>query len=291
MKMTRNLSKTETEADLSPLLPDSEDLGLLSFPERFAFRITHRMNLGRWKRFWTFCQRHIGSLWIKISTYNLMNVFGIENVEESDFSRPVLLVANHRSFFDMYVVSSVIFRQTTRPVSLYFPVRARFFYSNPLGWFVNLVMGWWSMYPPFFREAGEASKREFDKYSMRRLIQICAEGKSHLIGFHPEGKRNLDKDPYSLLRAQPGVGKVIFEAKPQVIPIFIAGLGNDLPKQILGNWTGGEKVRVWFGEQIEFDEFYSQRNALRTHKKIADHTMAKIAELAEKDREWMRSQQ
>lgn len=291
MKMTRNLSKTETEADLSPLLPDSEDLGLLSFAERFAFRLTHRMNLGRWKRFWTFCQRHIGSLWIKISTYNLMNVFGIENVEESDFSRPVLLVANHRSFFDMYVVSSVIFRQTTRPVSLYFPVRARFFYSNPLGWFVNLVMGWWSMYPPFFREAGEASKREFDKYSMRRLIQICAEGKSHLIGFHPEGKRNLDKDPYSLLRAQPGVGKVIFEAKPQVIPIFIAGLGNDLPKQILGNWTGGEKVRVWFGEQIEFDEFYSQRNALRTHKKIADHTMAKIAELAEKDREWMRSQQ
>jgi 1-acyl-sn-glycerol-3-phosphate acyltransferase len=270
-----------------PLLPNADELSLIGPLERAGFRLTHRMNLGRWKRFWTFCQRHLGSLWIKISTYNLMNVFGIENVEESDVSRPVLLVANHRSFFDMYVVSSVIFRQTRRPVSLYFPVRARFFYDNPAGWFVNLVMGWWSMYPPFFREAKEAVKRGFDKYSLRRLIQICAEGESHLIGFHPEGKRNFNDDPYSFLPAQPGVGKVIMEARPQVIPIFIAGLGNDLPRQILGNWTGGEEVRIWFGEQIDLSEFYEQRNALRTHKKLADHLMEKIAELGEKDREWM----
>lgn len=245
------------------------------------------MNLGRWKRFWTFCQRHIGSLWIKISTYNLMNVFGIEHVENSETDRPLLLVANHRSFFDMYVVSSVIFRQTTRPVSLYFPVRARFFYDNPVGWFVNLVMGWWSMYPPFFREAGEARKREFDKYSLRRLIQICSEGEAHLIGFHPEGKRNVSEDPYNFLPAQPGVGKVIMEARPQVIPVFIAGLGNDLPKQILGNWTGGEKVRIWFGEKLDLSAFYEERNSLRTHKLLADHLMEKIAELGEKDRAWL----
>lgn len=285
--MNQELSRAERQVELAPLLPEPEELALLSPVEKFAFRLTHRMNLGRWKRFWTFCQRHIGSLWIKISTYNLMNVFGIENVENSDASRPVLLVANHRSFFDMYVVSSVLFRQTRRPISLYFPVRARFFYDNPVGWFVNLVMGWWSMYPPFFREAGEARKREFDKYSLRRLIQICSEGEAHLIGFHPEGKRNLSKDPYSFLPAQPGIGKVVMEARPQVIPIFIAGLGNDLPKQILGNWTGGEKVRIWFGEQIDLEEFYSQRNALRTHKLLADHIMMKIAELGELDRQWI----
>lgn len=268
------------------MLPTEQELALLGPTERAGFRLTHRMNLGRWKRFWTFCQRHIGSLWIKISTYNLMNVFGIEHVENTDTARPLLLVANHRSFFDMYVVSSVIFRRTTRPVSLYFPVRARFFYDNPVGWFVNLVMGWWSMYPPFFREAGEARKREFDKYSLRRLIQICSEGEAHLIGFHPEGKRNVSEDPYSFLPAQPGVGKVIMEARPQVIPVFIAGLGNDLPKQILGNWTGGEKVRIWFGEKLDLSGFYEERNSLRTHKLLADHLMEKIAELGEKDREW-----
>jgi hypothetical protein len=52
---------------------------------------------------------------------------------------------------------------------------------------------------------------------------------------------------------------VILNAEPQVIPVFIAGLGNDLPKQILGNWTGGEKVRIWFGEQIDLSAFYGKR--------------------------------
>lgn len=267
------------------LVPEPEQVALLSFFEKTGFWLTHRMNAGIWKRFWGFCQRHVGSLWIKVATYNLMNVFGIENIEESDTSRPLLLVANHRSFFDMYVVSSVIFRETSRPVKLFFPVRAKFFYDNPAGWFVNLAMGWWSMYPPFFREAKDARKREFDKYSLSRLIQICREGEAHIIGFHPEGKRNLNDDPHSFLPAQPGVGKVIIEARPQVVPVFIAGLGNHLPKQILGNWTGGGKIRIWFGKEIDFDSMLEERNALRTHKKIADFLMEKIVGLAKLDKE------
>lgn len=266
------------------LTPTEEEISVLDPMERAGFRLTHRMNLGVWKRFWTFCQRHIGSLWIKICTYNLMNVFGIEHVQNSEISRPLLLVANHRSFFDMYTVSSVIFRQTTRPIKLFFPVRAKFFYDSPLGWFVNLVMGWWAMYPPFFREDREVRKRDFDKFSLRRLIQLAAEGEAHLIGFHPEGKRNLNDDPYELLPAQPGIGKVIYAAQPQVIPVFIAGLGNDLPKQVLGNWTGGEKVRIWFGEPVDLSDFYAKSDRLRTHKEIADFLMTKIAELGEKDR-------
>jgi 1-acyl-sn-glycerol-3-phosphate acyltransferase len=273
-----------TETERAPV-PTREELSVLNATEKIGFRLTHRMNHGAWKRFWTFCQRHIGSLWIKICTYNLMNVFGIENVEKSSVEKPLVLVANHRSFFDMYTVSSVIFRQTKRPITLFFPVRAKFFYTSPVGWFVNLVMGWWAMYPPFFREEKEAVKREFDKFSMRKLVQLAAVGNAHVIGFHPEGKRNLNENPYEFLPAQPGIGKVIYSAQPQVIPVFIAGLGNDLPKQILGNWTGGEKVRIWFGEPLDLSEFYEKSDRLRTHKEIADFLMQKIGELAEKDRE------
>ena len=269
-----------------PLVPTKDQIHLISPTERAGFALAHRMNLGAWKRLMTFCQRHIGSLWIYLATYNLMNVFGIENFQDSDHSRPVVLVANHRSFFDMYTVSSVIFRRTTRPVKLFFPVRAKFFYDSPVGWFVNFVMGWFSMYPPFFREAGEARKREFDKYSLERLIQLCSEPSPNVIGFHPEGKRNLTGGPYEFLPAQPGIGKILYASKPQVIPVFIAGLGNDLPKQIMGNWRGGDKVRIWFGEQIDLDEFYAKADRLRTHKELADHLMASIAALAEQDREW-----
>lgn len=269
------------------LLPTHEEIAVLRPIERTGFRLARRMNFGTWKRFWTFCQRHIGSLWIYLATYNLMNVFGIENVQDSDPDKPLLLVANHRSFFDMYTVSSVMFRRTTRPITLYFPVRAKFFYDRPLGWFVNLVMGWWSMYPPFFREEGEGEKRRFDKFSLRELTRLASEGDGHIIGFHPEGKRNLNDDPYSFLPAQPGIGKVVLNADPQVIPVFIAGLGNDLPRQIMGNWTGGEKVRIWFGEPIDLSRFQGKRDSLRTHKEIADFLMSKIAELGVKDRTWM----
>lgn len=265
-------------------LPAPEEIAVLETTERLGFKLVRRMNFGRWKRFWTFCQRHIGSLWIYLATYNLMNVFGVENFERSDPERPLILVANHRSFFDMYTVSSVIFRRTKRPITLYFPVRAKFFYDSPVGWFVNLVMGWWAMYPPFFREQKEAKKREFDKFSVRELTRLCTTGHGHVIGFHPEGKRNLSDDPYSFLPAQPGIGKVIYESHAQVLPVFIAGLGNDLPKQILGNWTGGEKVRIWFGEPFELNEFFEKRDSLRTHKEIADFLMSRIAKLGEEDK-------
>lgn len=277
------------ESAEASLMPTAEEISVLRPMERAGFKLARAMNFGVWKRFWTFCQRHIGSLWIFLATYNLMNVFGIENVQNSDPTRPLILVANHRSFFDMYTVSSVMFRRTTRPITLFFPVRARFFYDSPIGWFVNLVMGWWSMYPPFFREEGEGEKRRFDKFSVRELIRISSSGEGHIIGFHPEGKRNLNDDPYSFLPAQPGIGKVILNADPQVIPVFIAGLGNDLPKQILGNWTGGEKVRIWFGEIIDLSGFHGKRDSLRTHKEISDFLMTKIADLGEEDREWMRS--
>lgn len=285
---TENPDKREIAiAEARSLAPTAEEIGVLRPIERTGFKLVRAMNFGTWKRFWTFCQRHIGSLWIFIATYNLMNVFGIENVENSDPKRPLILVANHRSFFDMYTVSSVMFRRTTRPVTLYFPVRAKFFYDSPVGWFVNLVMGWWSMYPPFFREEGEGEKRKFDKFSLRELTRLSSEGYGHIIGFHPEGKRNLNEDAYSFLPAQPGIGKVILNADPQVIPVFIAGLGNDLPKQILGNWSGGEKVRIWFGEPIDLSEFQGKRDSVRTHKEISDHLMTKIGKLGEKDRDWM----
>jgi 1-acyl-sn-glycerol-3-phosphate acyltransferase len=251
-----------------------------------VFRLAHRMNLGRWKSFWTWCQRYLGATWIQVSTYNLLTVYGMEHLEALSRERPILLVANHRSFFDMYVVSTVLFRRARGPVKLFFPVRGRFFYDSLLGVGVNFLMGWWSMYPPFF-SGGEnplVEKREFDKFSMRRLAELCREGRAHVIGFHPEGTRNRNPDPYTYLRAQPGVGKIIKDARPQVIPVFIAGLGNNLPRQVKSNWTGGEKIRVHFGPQLELEPFLAKRDGLRAFKEIADFVMSKIAELGEKDR-------
>jgi 1-acyl-sn-glycerol-3-phosphate acyltransferase len=268
------------------LQPTSEELNVLSPFERFAFRMVRRMNKGAWKRFWTFCQRTLGAGWIHLSTYNIMNVYGLEHVEVASRERPILLVANHRSFFDMYAVSTVLFRNTRWRKKLFFPVRGRFFYQSPLGLFVNLVMGWFSMYPAFFATGDHPipEKRIFDKFSFRLLTDLARTGAGNVIGFHPEGTRNKSDDQYSFLRAQPGVGKLIMDAKPQVIPVFIAGLCNSLPRQIARNWNREEVIRIYFGPQLNLAEHLTKPDRLRTHKELADLVMQKIGELAEIDR-------
>jgi len=266
--------------------PTAEEFAVLSSFERFAFRLTRQMNRGGWKRFWTWCQSVFGAGWIHISTYNLMRIYGLENVEAVSHDRPILLAANHRSFFDMYVVSTTLFRNTRWRKQLFFPVRGRFFYNTVAGMFVNLIMGWWSMYPPFFA-SGEnpiIEKRAFDKYSFRVLTELCRSGAGNVIGFHPEGTRNKGSDPYSFLPPQPGIGKLIKDAAPQVLPVFIAGLGNDLPKQVLGNWRGGEKIRIHFGPQIDLSEYLGMKDSARTYVEISKFVMSKIAELGEQDK-------
>lgn len=268
--------------NLEPTIdPTPEEVAVLNGMERFCFRFTHKMNRGRWKRLWTFCQRTIGAGWITIGTYNLMRVYGLENVEATSPERPLLLVANHRSFFDMYTVSAVLYRRTRRIRALYFPVRSRFFYESILGLFVNFIMGWFSMYPPIFQAP---EKKIFDKYSLRRLTWLCHNGAGRVIGFHPEGTRNKNSDPYSFLRAQPGVGKLIKDAAPQVVPVFIAGLGNNLARQVASNWTGGEPIRIHFGPQLDLTEYLSKKDHVRIYKEISDLVMSKIGELAEADR-------
>jgi 1-acyl-sn-glycerol-3-phosphate acyltransferase len=269
------------------LEPTQEELAVLSPFERFAFRLVRRMNRGRWKRFWTFCQRTLGAGWIHLSTYNIMNVYGLENVDAVSHERPILLVANHRSFFDMYAVSTVLFRHTTWRKQLFFPVRGRFFYQNPVGLIVNLIMGWFSMFPAFFATGDHPipEKRTFDKFSFRVLTELARTGAGNIIGFHPEGTRNKSDDPYSFLRAQPGVGKLIMDARPQVIPVFIAGLCNSLPKQVARNWNREEMIRIYFGPRLDLSDHLNKPDRLRTHKEIADFVMQKIDELAERDRE------
>jgi 1-acyl-sn-glycerol-3-phosphate acyltransferase len=284
----REIEQTPADRDAPSALPPEhsceptrDELAGLSAMEHFAFRVVHRMNRGRWKRLWTLCQRTLGASWIHLATYNIMDVYGLEHVESISHERPLLLAANHRSFFDMYVVSSALFRRTRWRKQLFFPVRGRFFYESPLGMFVNFIMGWWSMYPPVFTVT---EKRLFDKYSIRLLAELCRNGAGNVIGFHPEGHRNLGDDPYSYLRPQPGIGKLVKDAAPQVIPVFIAGLSNNLPEQVLRNWRNPIPIRIHFGAAIDFTEFLEKRDHVRTYKEIAEFVMSKIAELGEQDR-------
>ena len=88
---------------LSQPLP-AEVRDSLSFLERLHFEIALRMNREPIKAFWTRVQRHVGAIAIRFLTRRLVRDHGFEHVEDAFARGSILFVANHRTYFDMFVV-------------------------------------------------------------------------------------------------------------------------------------------------------------------------------------------
>lgn len=226
-------------------------------------------------------QRYIGSNWIEYCTRNIRHVHGLDRLPRFDPTKSYLVVANHRSFFDLYVITGYLVNRDM-PHRLLFPVRSKFFYDKPLGLFVNGVMSFFAMYPPVFRERNRAA---LNLASLDETARLLKRG-GMFVGLHPEGQRNQGPDPYELLPAQSGVGRVIQSSGVDVLPVFINGLGNDLPKQVGGNFTRkGTPIIVNFGAPVDFGDMLTQPPSPRLHKKISEHALEQIRRLGEEERE------
>lgn len=243
--------------------------------ERAALRLARAMHQEPWASWCVAGQRQLGARWITALAGPLLDIHGLEQVAATSRERPLVLAANHRSFFDLYLVMAVLYRRLPGWRSTCFPVRGRYFYQRPGGVLLNALVAQWAMYPPFFREAG---KRRFDQWALAELARLARAGEGRLIGFHPEGTRNRDPDPYSFLPPQPGIGRLMLDAAPTVLPVFIAGLPNQLG-EIVRRWRrGGERIRLWFGPPVAYDPAEGDARAL------AARVMAAIAELGAADR-------
>jgi 1-acyl-sn-glycerol-3-phosphate acyltransferase len=264
----------------APIPPEVR--AVLSPIERLHFEIALRMNREPIKGFWSWCQEAIGATWIKLVTGNLLRVEGLQHVSDAYRRGAILFVANHRSYFDMFVASSALHRELPGRKRLYFPVIGQFYYQTLAGLALNQLFAFWSMFPPLF---ARPSHRISDRYAFDLLAELCGRGPGQILGIHPEGGRNLDPDPYSYMRFQPGAGKLIHAARPIVIPTFIAGLDNDVLRQIRRNWTGGEPIRVWFDAPMALDELLAMPAKGSTYKLITDAVMERVRALGEVDRE------
>jgi len=231
-------------------------------------------NVIRW------CQRTIGSTWIHHFTKHLRHVHGLERLPELDPAQSFILVSNHRSFFDLYVVTGDLVRRGLQH-RIVFPVRSTFFYDSPAGLFVNGVMSFFAMYPPIFRDK---KLQSLNLVSLDELAWLLRQGGT-FAGLHPEGTRKKDDDPYTFLPAQPGVGKVIHASRVPVIPVFVNGLLNNLPRQVSSNFDGsGTPIILVFGEPIDFGELLDRPGSVRTYKRIADRTMQVVGELGQEEK-------
>lgn len=228
-----------------------------------------------------------GRHWIRFATSNLLEVNGMEHVETLAPERGVILCSNHRSFFDMYIVTTVL-RNRELPWfrDVYFPVRSNFFYDDWRGLAVNLAMSGGAMYPPIFRDKNRSS---LNKLAVERICSLL-ERPGSVIGMHPEGTRGKGEDPYEMLPAKPGVGQMALRSKATVVPIWLSGMRNDLGKQVASNFQSGSKkgrpVRVTFGSPVDLSSMEGRNSSDReVQLEAANLIMDRIRELGHEERE------
>jgi 1-acyl-sn-glycerol-3-phosphate acyltransferase len=263
--------------------PDLAEQGKkrLSFVERALIRfVRHSFEPGPFDRAIRWCQRWIGSTWIHHFTKHLRHIHGFERLPRFAPQQSFIVVANHRSFFDLYVVTAELVRRGL-PQRMVFPVRSSFFYTTPLGLFVNGVMSFFAMYPPIFRERRQAA---LNPTSLGELVWLLRRG-GVFAGMHPEGTRKRDDDPYTLLPAQRGVGRIIRDAQVPVVPVFVNGLINDLPKQVWSNFDGtGTPIIAVFGAPVDFGQLLEQPSTPKTHQAIVERALEAVAALGQEEK-------
>lgn len=223
-----------------------------------------------------------GMLWL--CSGRRTRVRGLHHLAPFGPSDSVVLVANHRSFFDFFVITGVLhWRTRLCKQRVLFPVRAPFFYDHPMGIIANAALSGMRMYPPILRDRKRAV---FNRYTVARCVQELQEPGT-ILGLHPEGTRNKGTDPYALLPGQPGVGRVLVEAAgATVIPVFVHGLSNDLMAELTCNWTAPHErpIDVVFGAPVPLSDVRVAGSRPASHRSAVQRCMEAIAALGEQHR-------
>ncbi len=265
--------------------------------ERIAVPVMHALNANEGAKnalfpvMWHWVHRYVTA-----GSGNLYEVHHLDRVRGLDAPRGILLVSNHRSFFDMYVTSDVLYDEVPHLMRrIYFPVRKNFFYDSPLGLLVNLAVSGGSMWPPVFRDG---RRGDFNPVGLEQIAAVMQRGS--VVGLHPEGKRSTLDDPWAQLPAKPGLGRLVQVCAPEVVvlPFFVLGASNDVKRVVTRNrkpaGQRGEPIRIRFGEPMRAGELLDRAAAERPPQAAVDPmavvspVMAEIARLAAEDKaDWL----
>lgn len=231
---------------VAPALPSE---GLSAF-EAFAVRALTRWNDSEAaKRLVYLFVRYVSHTWIQAVVSNRLQLHGADPLRALSPPRGVLLIGNHRTFWDMYIATSAIATLNDFARKFYYPVRSRFFYTHPLGFLVNLAVSGGSMWPPMasgFDRTGRSAA------SLQRLARVLDTPRT-LAGIHPEGTRSHGPDPLELLPAKGGAGRLVLDCHPDVvvIPYFLCGVTNDFVREVIRNFSRpehrGPPIQIAFG--------------------------------------------
>jgi 1-acyl-sn-glycerol-3-phosphate acyltransferase len=252
----------------------------LSRVERTTLGLARGLNRSPWaRRFQHAWSTHVVKSLVDLLTRERLVVSGTEHLLRLPADRGVLLAPNHRSFFDLFVAARVAYAHVGACSRLYFPVRSSFWYDSFAGLFLNVVGTGCTMDPPVFRLP---EKRGVTRAGLDFLATELRRPGT-LAGMHPEGTRSRHADPNVLLPPEGGFGRVVLLARPSVIPVFVAGLGNSFLAEARRAVTGRRStIQVVFGAPLELDDDPDlDPSRVRAQIEVGRRALARIGELGE----------
>ena len=197
--------------------------------------------------------------WVTFSVYvvgfyaSFLNRFVIEGSTNIPSSGPVLIASNHISAYDTIFLPWAVIRHNPLQM-LWAPAKEELFSKTSL----RLIYSSWGAFPV---------KRKRDLKAGRVLNDLLLDQKVMLF---PEGTRHKDGQ---LGTGNRGVGKIIYDTRPTVIPTALTGLNS-------WKFPGfRQDAAVVFGTALDFSDLFQLEDCKETHLLIVDRLMQAIAAL------------
>ena len=179
----------------------------------------------------------------------------VRGAEHIPLSGPALIVSNHQSLLDPPAIGGAARRQ------IYFLAKAELFRIPLFGWL------FWALHARPVRREGP------DPRALRTAALLLEEGKALLV--FPEGTRSLDG---RLGEGKPGVGMLAVTSGAPVVPAYVSGTREALPKGAA--WPRRSQVSVSFGPALHFKAPSSVGRKER-YREAVEEIMRGIAQLKE----------
>jgi 1-acyl-sn-glycerol-3-phosphate acyltransferase len=201
--------------------------------------------------------------WVTFSAYvvgfyaSVVNRFVIKGAENIPAEGGVLLASNHISAYETTFLPWAILKQ--HPFQMVWAPAKEELFEKP---FQRLLYSSWGAFPV---------KRKRDVKANRIINDLL---KSQKVMLFPEGTRHRDGQ---LGKGNRGVGKIIYDVRPTVVPTALVGLNQwQFPSL-------GQKATVVFGHPLDFTDLYTLEDCKETHQLIADRVMYAIAGLLKEE--------
>lgn len=197
--------------------------------------------------------------WVTFSVYvvgvyaSALNNFKIKGNANIPAKGPVLLASNHISAYETIFLPWAVIKHNPFQM-LWAPAKEELFEKT----FQRLIYSSWGAFPV---------KRKRDLKANLILNDLLIDQKVMLF---PEGTRHKDG---KLGKGNRGVGKIIYDTRPTVIPTALTGLNN-------WKFPGlGQQGSVVFGKALDFSDLFQREDCKETHQLIVERVMLAIADL------------